>query len=305
MLMSLLQTVQKYPSHYLSRLILLTAGSLIAAFGVTAFLLPANVAPSGVTGLAVISQRFINIPIAVVILVLNIPIQLIAFRVLNGWKTVTFTVYTVLLYSGALEGMERVLGGLSLTDDSFLSAVCGGVVIGIGSGLIYRAGGTVGGTSTIAQMIRQKYGLPLSSASLFSDTLIISLAGIVLGWEAALYSFIAVFLNRIASDHVVEGPSETATAIIVSDRPDAIRTAIWESLAHDVTCWKAEGGASTDEHEVVMAAVLRSEVNRLVHAVRDADENALVSILTGKNVYGEGFKSMQPRMPLQLDEVEA
>lgn len=305
MFSSFIGEIREHPTHYLSRLVLLTAGGLIAAFGVTVFLLPANVAPSGVTGLAVILQEFVNVPIAVIILLANIPIQIIAFRVLNGWKTVIFTVYTVLLYSGALEFMQRALSDLSLTDDAFLSAVLGGVIGGIGGGLIYRAGGTVGGTSTIAQMLRQKYGLPLSSASLFSDTLVITLAGIVLGWEAALYAFIAVFLNRISSDHVLEGPSDTATAIIVTDQPEAIRTAVWNGLSHDATYWDAKGTGDRRNHNVIMVSMLRPEVARLVHVVRGTDEEAFVTVLTGQSVYGDGFTSMEPRMPLELDEVEA
>lgn len=280
-------------------------GALVSAFAIVVFFLPSNIAPLGVTGLAVIVRELTGAPIALVIILANIPIQVLAFRVLQGWKTLLFTLYTIALYSAAIELMQLGLSDVQLTNDAFLSAVVGGVLAGVGGGLIYRAGGTVGGTSTIAKMLRQRFGLPLSAASLFSDTFVVFLAGAVLGWEAALYAIVAVFINRIVSDYVLEGPSDTCTAIIVTDHAEQIIQAVGESLHRGVTAWTARGKNRGREHEVVMISMLRSETHSLKHLVREVDESAFVSILSGQTVFGKGFHSFRSQMPLPLDAVEA
>lgn len=303
-MLALVDDVRHQPVYYLSRLILLTAGSLIAAAAVVIFLLPSDIAPAGVSGLAVILNELAGTPIGLTVLVANIPIQVIAFRVLKGWKTVLFTLYSVVLYSLAIELLPGVLPADGLTDDGFLNAVVGGVVGGVGGGLIYRAGGTVGGTSTAALMLRQRLGLPLSTASLFADTVVIVLAGVVIGWEAALYAVIAVFVNRIVADYVLEGPSDTCSALIISDYPDRIREAVYEELAHGTTTWQVHGMSPKNPHSAILVSVLRSEVHALRHVIRLADDSAFVTILQGNAVYGEGFHSIHPKMPLRLDEVE-
>lgn len=300
-----MEDIRHHRIYYLSRIILLTVGSLISAFAIVTFFLPSSIAPLGVTGLAVILQELFNTPIGLVVLLANIPIQFAAFRELSGWKTVAFTLYTVILYSVAIEVMQSVLPALSLTDDAILNAVCGGVVGGIGGGLIYRAGGTVGGTSTIAQMLRQRFGLPLSAASMFSDTFIVLLAGAVLGWEAALYALIAVFVNRIIADYVLEGPNDASTAVIITDMPDQLCAAVAEEMQHSATSWRAQGGYSDDSHHVVMVSMRRPEIHALRQLVRSVDDSAFVTILAGQAIYGNGFKSMYSQMPLRLDEVDA
>jgi uncharacterized membrane-anchored protein YitT (DUF2179 family) len=292
------------PGYILSRLILLTVGSLISAAAVVMFLLPSGIAPSGVSGLAVILNKVIQTPISLVIILANIPIQLLAFRVLNGWRTIAFTVYSILVYSFAIDLFQNVLVLESVTSDGFLNAVSGGVIGGIGGGLIYRAGGTVGGTSTIAQMLRQRTGMSLSTASLFGDSLIILLAGVVLGWEAALYALIAVFVNRLTSDYILEGPNNACTALIVTDEVTEVSEAIKSGLKHGVTTWRVGGSEWGRQHYMIAVAMLRSEVHALQHLMREADENAFVTILAGHVVFGKGFDSLYPQMPLRLDEID-
>lgn len=303
----MIENIKADPMYMLSRFILLTVGSLTSAAAVVIFLLPVDIAPAGVSGLAVILQEIIGIPIGLTILIANIPIQLVAFKNLKGWKTLVFTVYSVLLYSIALELLPLLVPVNGVTDDGFLSAVIGGVIGGIGGGLIYRAGGTVGGTSTIAQIIRRRYGLSLGTASLFGDTIIIGLAGIVFGWEAALYALIAVFVNRFTSDYVIEGSSNTCTALIITDYPAEVSSEIKETLHHGVTSWGV-GGSTGDneyEHQIILVSIMRSEIYTLRHIMREIDPNAFVTVLSGEVVFGSGFKSMYPELPLRLDEVES
>lgn len=292
-------------TYIASRFILLTAGALIAASSLVLFLLPANIAPSGVSGISVVVNRLIGIPIGLLILLLNIPIQLLGFRMLSGWKTVLFTVYSVVVFSAAVEIIPILLpDGVQISDDRLLSAIFGGVIGGVGAGLIYRAGGTVGGTSTLARILRNRSGMPMSTASIFTDTLVLLLVGIVLGWEAALYALIALFINRTASDYVVEGSSETNMALIVTDQPHELYMALHDQLEHGIVAWTVQGMEWGNEHTLVMVTILRSEVYKMVDTVRRNDQDAFITVLQGHAAYGGDFKTWEPQLPLNLDKVD-
>src|SRR5262249_9614702 len=133
----------------LSRLVLLTIGSLLYSLSVRLFYVPADIAPSGVSGIAVILNHLIGTPIGIMILIGNIPIQLLAYRTLGGWQIVARTVFVLLLYSLTVDLFAAYLPATGITDDKLLNTLYGGIVGGIAGGLIYRAGGTLGGTSTL------------------------------------------------------------------------------------------------------------------------------------------------------------
>ena len=289
--------------YTLSRLILLTIGALVVAASVTIFFIPSDIAPSGMSGIAVILHELVDVPIGLVILLGNIPIQILAFRMLRGWRAVLETIYAVVLYSVALEILQAATPLVGVSDDQLLNALFGGIVGGIGSGLIYRAGGSMGGSSTLARVLRNKFGISLSTSSLYTDTVVIAGAGLVFGWESALYATLALFINRMASDYMMEGASSTSTAIIITNRPDAVIQAVTNHLHRGVTTWQGQGRAN-NPRTIVLVTLSRSEVNGLRKMIGVVDDSAFVSVLRGQVTYGRGFKPFQPSMPLKLDEVE-
>lgn len=292
--------------YLVSRWILMTVGASISAFSVSLFFVPADLVPSGISGLAVIGNEVFGIAIGLIIFLGNIPIQLLGLKMLDGWKSVAFTVYTVIVFSVAVEFWPLVLPDLGVSNDTLLNALFGGIANGVGAGLVYRAGGTVGGTSTLAMIARRKYGMSLGTASMFTDTLILILAGVVFGWEAALYSTVAVFLNRFVSDYVVEGSSDTNTAIVITDKTDTVINAVNEHMEHNLTYWKGRGSFDDGhEHSVMMIAISRSEIHELRKTIRNVAPNAFMTILQGQITFGDEFKTLESSMPLMLDEADA
>ncbi|MDQ7037227.1 MAG: YitT family protein [Anaerolineae bacterium] len=172
----------------------LTIGALIGAASVMLFLAPFNIAPSGVGGIAVLLNYTIKTPIGLMVLLLNIPIQIIGFFMLpGGWRTVIRTIFTVAIFTIGLEFFGNLLPPEGISDERLLNALFGGIVGGIGSGIVIRAGGTFGGTSTLARIIQRRTGMPLSSIYLYTDTLVIGASGLIFGWEAALYAVCCAF----------------------------------------------------------------------------------------------------------------
>lgn len=280
------------------RLVLLTVAALVDALAVTVFLAPFDIAPGGVSGIAVILNYLTGVPIGLVVLLGNIPIQFMAFRILGGWKVIAATVYFIVLYSASIEVM-RAANPSSLSDNVLLNALFGGIVSGIGAGFVYRAGGTTGGTSTLARILQHKFGTPLSTSALYTDLGVFALAGMVFGWEAALYAIVALFVGATAADYVLEGPSVIRTAFIITDHPQKVADAVLEELGRGVTAWEGTGMFTEQAHTVLFITIARPQVNVLRRLVAQADPSAFVVIGQGHVAYGQGFRRVKNYSPVE------
>lgn len=276
-----------------TRLVQLTAGAIIGAIGVTVFMAPFRIAPGGVLGIAVIFNHLNPaLPIGLMVLLGNIPIQIIGFRMLGGWRVVAATVYYVVVSSLAIDLLTPIIAAnpVDVGSNVLLNALFGGIIGGIGGGLVYRAGGTLGGTSTIARILQDRFGVPLSSSTLYTDTGVIVLAGLVFGWEGALYAMVALFLGGTAADYVLEGPSIIRTATIITDQPEQVSHVILQALGRGVTFWEGKGMFTEKAHGVLFVTISRPQVNRLRELVFMADPSAFVVIGHGHIAYGKGFR---------------
>ena len=276
------------------RILFLTFGGLLGAVAVVLFYEPYEIAPSGASGLAVILNSLIGTPIGLMILIINIPIQALAYRMLGGWRVVLRTSYALVIYSLAIDLLTPYFPQAGITDDRLLSALFGGILGGIAGGLVYRAGGTFGGTSTLARILQRRLGTSLNNTYLYTDTLVIVLAGLIFGWEGALYAMVAIYIDGATSDYVLEGPSTVRTATIVTNKPQAVATAIMDELSRGVTGWPGKGMYTGQERHVLFVAVSRPEVNELRALVFDVDADAFIVVGQGQTAYGEGFQPAPP-----------
>jgi uncharacterized membrane-anchored protein YitT (DUF2179 family) len=274
-----------------SWLLLLTTGVIISAVGVAAFLVPANVAGPGVLGIATILNHLWETPIGLITLMANIPIQILGYRYLGGAKAVLGSVYYIAAFSVVVDLLIPMFEG-GVTDNILMAAIFGGVLNGLGGGLVYRADGTMGGTSTLARILQLKLGAPLATTSLYTDTFITIGAGLVFGWEAALAAIITLFLTGAASDYVLEGPGVVRTAMIVTDSPDILEQAIGQILRRGSTKWYSATGINHQAHGVLFVTISRPEARRLTEIVSVADPDAFVVISQGQAAFGDGFKPM-------------
>ena len=275
---------------FTSDVVLLGLGALISAVGVIVFQVPFNIAPGGVSGLAIIISHLVGgAPIGLLVLLGNIPIQLFAYRVLGGWRSIVATLFAVALYSVLIDVLTPLLAGHALSDDIFLNALYAGVVGGIGGGLVFRAGGTLGGTSTLGRILQINYGIPLSSSTLYTDSGVVLLAGVVFGWEGALYAIVALFVGGAVTDYVLEGPSVIRTGTVITDYPDTVAQAIIQQMGRGVTSWQGKGMFTHKERSVLFVTVGRQQVGALRRVVRQADSKAFLVIGQGHAAYGQGF----------------
>lgn len=279
----------------ISRFAFITIGTLVGAASVIIFMAPFDIAPGGITGVGIILNVLIGAPIGAVVFIGNIPIQYLAYRMLGGWRTVAWTLYVVTLYSFAIDFMTPLFPTGGISEDVLLNALFGGIIGGVGAGLIYRGGGTFGGTSTVARILQEKYGTPLSSTYLYANMGIVVLAGITLGWEGALYATVVLVMEGAASDYVMEGPSVIRTATIITDHPEAVSTAVLYQMRRGVTGWEATGMFTGQKRHILFVSFGRSQVNTLREIVLDADPAAFIVIGHGHVAYGQGFRRRVPK----------
>jgi len=214
------------------------AGVIITAVGVSFFLIPAKIAAGGVSGLATVVYHLTRFPVGVTMLVLNAILFAIAWRVLGsvfGAKTLFGTVMLSLFVDLFSQFAVPITGDLLLT------SIYGGVISGIGLGIAFRSGGSTGGTDLAAQLIARFFPTTVGQALLYVDGLVIVLAGLAFGLEAALYALIAVFISTKVIDVVVEGQSYAKAVWIISNHAEEVGQAIMERLERGVTSLSGKG----------------------------------------------------------------
>jgi uncharacterized membrane-anchored protein YitT (DUF2179 family) len=279
------------------RLLTLLIGTLISALGYTLFQIPYNIAAGGVSGIGIIINHFTGWPIGVMYLVMNVPLLIVGYFYLGRWRFLIWTVIAVIIFSTAVDlfalYLPALLNQFPLTGDILLSAIYGGIVGGVGTGLIYRSGGTLGGTSILGRILQQKTGAPLSQVYFYTDGVIVLTAGLVFGWEIALYALLTMFLNGLASDYTLEGPSSVRTATIITDRPDRVAQALIEGLGRGVSQWQITGAYTQQPHAMLLCTIYRPQVNELKQIVADTDHDAFVVIGTAHQALGYGFQPLK------------
>lgn len=280
------------------RLVLLIAGTLISAAGYAIFQVPHDIAAGGLSGIGIIVNHFTGFSVGAFYLLVNIPLLVIGFFYLGGWRFLISTIIAVVLFSAATEYailfLPVYLGPEPLTRDILLSAIYAGLIGGIGGGLVYAAGATLGGTAILGRILQLRTGVPLSQVYLWVDGAIVVTAGIVFGWELALYAMLTLLLSGLAADYALEGPSRARNAIIITTQKEAMVHALMTQLDRGVSVWEATGGYTGAPRSVIMCTIYRPQVNELKRVVGEVDPQAFVSIGITQEVLGSGFSPLPP-----------
>jgi uncharacterized membrane-anchored protein YitT (DUF2179 family) len=271
---------------------LIFVGALLQAMSMVLFLVPGQLAAGGLSGLAIIVNRYTEWPIGVMIALGNIPLFILGWRLLGGRRFMARTVAAVLLYSSLLDLLALVVP-TQLTPDPVLNALYGGVIGGIGMGMVFRAGGTSGGTDILARLLGQWRGIPLSQSYLLTDALIVLLAGLTFSWDLALYALVALYVTGLAAEVATEGQAVVRAATIISAQPEKVARRIMDDLQRGVTMWPGVGLYSGEARQVLFCAISRAEVGQLKAIIHEADPRAFVVIGQAHEALGEGFTPLK------------
>ncbi|MCT4564632.1 MAG: YitT family protein [Maledivibacter sp.] len=272
----------------------ITIGTLLMAAGLLLFLEPNTIAPGGVTGLAIIIQKVTGIPMDVTNLAINIPLFILGILIL-GKAFGAKTAYGTAMLSLFIRILIIVFGdNINATNDLLLASIFGGVILGIGIGMVFTAGGTTGGTDLAGAMLNKYFpGLSTAKLMMMIDLLIVATAGIVnKNIETSLYSVISLYIIVKVADLIVEGLNYSKAFYIITDYSEEISKEIFKELDRGATALKGRGMYTGSDRDVLLCVVNRAQVAKLKKIVYAIDHKAFIMVSNIHEVLGEGFTSM-------------
>lgn len=282
---------------------LILLGSLIQAFSLRLFFVPANLASGGVSGISQLINHFTGWPIGMMIFFGNIPLFLLGWRFLGGrqfalrtaFAVVTYSLFTDVLLRSAFFASNGAATKLihDLQGDIFLNALYGAIVSGVGYGLVYRARGTSGGSDILARILNHYRSVPMTQSYLIVDTLVILGAGFVFGWKSALYAMIALYVSGLVAETTLEGGGTVRTAMIVTREPEAVSNRVLEELERGITVLEGTGAYTGVQRPVLYCVISRAEVASLKAIVQEVDPQAFMVIGVAHEALGEGFQPLK------------
>ncbi len=282
-----------FSKQWLINYSLIIVGSFILASGFVFFITPYKFVPGGVYGISIVLHYLFGTPVGLIALAFDIPLTIIGIKVLGprfGVKTVLGFTLTAFFVDGItyLYGYEPLIEG-----DALLSSIFGGVVIGFGLGLIFKAKATSGGTDIVAMIISKYTKLPLGQLMIVVDSAIVLIGLIIFkDWKIPLYSLIVIFVTGKVIDLVLQGVSYDKTLFIISDQYELIRDKIINDLNRGGTYLKGEGMFNQNDKTIIYTVVNRRELAILQDYIHKIDPGAFLTVINANEILGNGFKSL-------------
>ena len=269
---------------------LLLIGSLIYGIGIYMFVVPANIAPGGASGIALMVNFVTGLPVGTLTLVLNVPLLILAWFYLSK-KFAVSTAITTAVCSFVLDFVVPLFI-LVYAGDRLLCSLYGGVLVGAGMALIFIAGSTTGGTDILGYILQKKRPhMSIGRALMIVDGIILAASIFVFGnIEAALFGLISLYVQTKVIDAIIYGGEVGSMATIVTSNPDEITEKVISELDRTATLLPAKGAYSRKDTNVLLCTVRKSQFSRLKKIVYDADPNAFVMVTDTSEVFGLGFK---------------
>ena len=266
--------------------ILLFIGSIITAVGLEIFLVPNNIIDGGIVGISIMAGALTGQPLGLFLVLLNIPFLYLGYKQIGKTFAIstTFAIISLSYWTSYFHPIAEI------THDLFLAAIFGGIITGLGVGIIIRHGGSLDGTEIVAIILDKRSGFSVGEIVMFMNLFILSSAGLVFGWDRAMYSLVAYFIIAKVIDVVIKGLDESNGVMIVTGEPDEIAEALMARLGRGVTILHGEGGYTGDPKKVLYCVVTRLEVDKLKAIVSEKDDSAFVTINQVHDIIGGRFK---------------
>jgi uncharacterized membrane-anchored protein YitT (DUF2179 family) len=270
----------------LNKMILMFLGAALVSVALEIFLVPNNIIDGGVVGISIMFAHFVKIPIGIFLFTLNLPFLFLGYKQI-GKTFALSTLFSIVIMSVGTQLLHPVA---PLTEDPLLSAVFGGIILGIGVGLVIRSGGSLDGSEIVAILFNKKTPFSVGEIVMFFNLFILGSAGFVFGWNHAMYSLMAYFIAFKMIDITIEGFDESKAVWIISEKNKIIGDTISQRLGRGVTYLNGEGGYSGDSKRVIFCVVTRIEEAKMKSIVDEIDPFAFLAVGNIHDVKGGRFK---------------
>lgn len=281
------------PSRLVRDYIWITLGAVIYSLSFDWFYVPNEIGFGGITALGMILNRLIpGLPIGTVVLVLNIPIFLLGWKLLGGHTLVSS------LFAMAATSILVDLIAAAYTFppmDPMLASVFGGLTLGVALGMIFSRGATTGGTDLVARLLKIPFAwLPVGKLLLLVDlSMLLAVAAAFRSLESGMYGGIALYISTVIMDNVLYGLDRSKVAYIVTSNPRPMAAEIDKQLERGTTFLHGEGSFTGQDKLVLMCAFKQRQIVPLKAIVHDLDPEAFLIVCDAHEVLGQGFRRYQ------------
>lgn len=263
-------------------------GCSLYAIAVNSFVVPNDIAQSGVTGLAVFFNHLFHVPVGATNFALNVPLLIMMWLFL-GKKLVARTLWVTALLSIALDAFAFMP---DYSGDKILASLFCGLLQGAGLGIIMITGATSGGTDIVARLVHKRFPhITVGSVVMFADAAIVAANMILLGSiNSGLYAIIMIFVSTRVIDSLIYGTGNGKMLMIVTEKPDEVAKAIVSSQRRGVSVVPAKGAYTGKDKGILICVARKSEVSGIMKIIKAADDKTFIIVSEANEILGEGFK---------------
>lgn len=268
-------------------ILMIIIGSFIFAIGVNYFAIPNRLSEGGVIGITIVTYYLFDWSPGIVNFILNISLVSVGYKFFDK-RVTTYTIIAIIFSSLFLH--VTVGWGKEINGDTLLAALFAGLAVGLGLGLIFRSGGTSGGSAILARLGNQFLGWTIGKGMLVIDIAVIVASSFIIGQEKAMYTLISVYVGAKVIDVVVEGANERTAVMIISSHPDEVLHAVTSKMARGITVLEGRGGYSKSQQEVLYLVINKYEIVPFRKIILDTDPNAYVTVHGVQEIFKKGYK---------------
>lgn len=267
--------------------ILIVLGALSMAFGIVFFLLPNSITTGGTPGMGILIHHITGLSIGMIVFLINLPLIIWGAKVLG--KGFAFkTIWVTFLIATLIDLFSYFFKGIVLTDEILLASIFGGVLIGIGLGLIFKAGASAGGFTIVAKVLQSPYIKPANIILATDVIIVLSSIFVFNDIEKALWSIISIYCTAKAIDMVLTGTLNTKVIHISSLKADELSAAIADGLGVKGTLLEGDNLYKQREKKLILLVLDVKKLPQLKTIIEEVDKDAFLIVMEASEMMGRG-----------------
>lgn len=270
--------------------LLIAIGTFIVTMGVYYFMVPQNLATGGVSGLTIVLNNYIPLPISAINFILNAILLIIGFIFIGkdfGGKTI----FSVGMFTFFMFIMENLFPATKpVTNEILLNLMCGIIITAMGLSIVFNQNSSTGGTDIIAKILNKYFNLDMGMGLMAADIIVVIFAFFTYGIEIGIIGAFGWFLNGLVVNYFINGFSIKREVVIITRKPLDTKKFIFSKIDRGVTVYKAEGGYTNEHKDIIVTIVAKNEYFILKKELKNIDPEAFVIVRNVFEVIGHGFQ---------------
>lgn len=261
-------------------IVVIILASIVVGSAYNLLLIPHEILSSGLSGIAMMLGLVTPLNTGVMNLLLNLPLLILGMMKL-GKRFIGYTILSVVVISASL----YVIPVYQVTNDPILASLFGGVIVGVGVGVIFRASGSSGGFDIVAMLLSRKRDFPLGALISAMNAIVVAISGFVFSWDAALLTLVSIYatgkvVDTIHTSHI------KLTLMIITSKGEDVKQQLLAKLHRGITIIDAKGAYSGEGRKVLLTVITRYQLAEVKSMIKETDAKAFVNIMQTTEVMG-------------------